>query len=249
MRYWLRFLLLLPVTSVYGAWVCDQGQELSSVKLYQMEGRDTRPFLLAMNYRYYQHVTPMRAYEAAHPDAKPNAYLDTDEGKKTAAELRGIKERFNYDAASEYLLGESLGDHPNNPERVDYTHIFRRGKKLFYMDGNRLVATRLKVNDSEFLLKIFNQDCSLREVVSLPTLDLGSEKYEYKINASYCNQIDAKAPTRIDADVQDEMKIYLPDEQEEVDKLKPRLVRDCKQSFIKTVSKTNLKSSSSSSTK
>jgi hypothetical protein len=243
--------VFVAVKPVLAAWTCDQGKELASVKKEQMTGRDSRPFMHALNVRYEQHVTPMRAFEVAHPGAKPNAYLETEAGKKTAFKLKDIKEGFNYDAASEYLLGEPLGDHPANPERVDYTHIYKKGKRLFYLDGDRLVATRLMVNNSEYLLKIFNSDCSLREIVSLPTLELGTDKYEYKINGEYCSQLSGKAPTRIDADAQDGMKIFLPDEQEDIDKLKSRLTRDCQQwapaSFAKKASGTN--SSKSRSTK
>ncbi len=232
------------------AWTCDQGKELVSVKRDQMMGRDSRPFLHALNARYEQHVTPMRAFEATHPEAMPNAYLNTEAGKKTAFKLKDIKEGFNFDAASEYLLGESLGDHPANPERVDYTHIYKKGKKLFYLDGDRVVATRLMVSESEYLLKVFNSDCSLREVVSLPTLELGSEKYEYKVNGAYCSQLDSKSPTRIDAEVQDQMKIFLPDEQEDLDKLKSKVTRDCKQFAPAAVSKkTSGAASRSKSTK
>jgi hypothetical protein len=231
MRKWIVTLFLLAMGPAYGAWTCDQGRELASVRKDQMTGRDSRPFLHALNARYDQHVTPMRAFEAAHPDAKPGAYLETEMGKKTAFKLKDIQEGFNYDRASQYLLGEPIGERPSNPDRVDYTHIYQKGRKLFYLDGDRVAAVRLKVSDSEYMLKIFNNDCSLREIVSLPTLQLGSDtgSYDYKINSAYCSQYGSRQPKRVDADLQDEMKIYLPDEQQDVDQLKSRLVRDCQQ--------------------
>jgi len=129
--------IFLMVGPTWAAWKCDQGKELGSVNASQMTGRDSRPFKYALQARYEQHADPMRAFEAANPKADSNAYLETEAGKKTLFKLRDIKAGFEYDAATEYLLAEPLGDHPGNPDRVDYTRIFKKGKKIFYMDGDR----------------------------------------------------------------------------------------------------------------
>jgi len=91
------------------------------------------------------------------------------------------------------------------------------------------VATRIQISATEYLLKIFNNDCSLREIVNFPTLETGKEHYQYKINAAYCERHNRRAPKTMDADLQDEMKIYLPDDESDLANLQSRLNRDCKQ--------------------
>jgi hypothetical protein len=242
-------LILFFVVPGWSTWQCDLGRELGSVKPTELMDRSSKPFQLAYNHRYTQHADAMRSFEAANPGAKPNAYLETPEGKKTAERLKDTKLGFEFETAIQYLLGEPIAERPSNAETVSFTHTLKRGKKVFYLDDGHVVAIRIQTGKDTFLLKVLDPECRLREIVSLDGLKTGDggNAYRYKINQAYCDKYRNQVPPEMDQDKMDEMKIYIPEDELERNSLKSQIDRDCRQWPVTTGA--SPKSSGASSTK
>jgi hypothetical protein len=224
-------LILLTAHSGWAAWQCDLGRELGAVKPSQLTQKNSKTFQLAYNHRYTQHADAMRTFETANPNAKPNAYLETQDGKKTALRLKETKEDFEFNTAVQYLMGEAIAERPSNDEPVHFTHTFHRGKKVFYLDEGRITAILIQGSQDSYLLKVLDSDCGLREIVNLDGLKTGEggNSYRYKINKAYCDIHRNQLPPELDQDKQDEMKIFIPEDEADRKSLKKQIDRDCAQ--------------------
>ncbi len=227
MAQWMSVLILFVGLSVQAAYQCDLGKELASVKEDRLTGRDSRPFFHAHNVRQEQHMSAKKAYEAVHKTPE-NAYLETPEGKKTLFKLKDLREGFDFDSAVAYLMGEPLRDSPSNDSPVDFTHTYKKGNKTFFLDEGRVVAVKIQAAKDVALLKVLNSDCSTKEIVNFETLEYPGWPYRYRINAAYCDQVGTGKLAAMDSDKQDAMKVFLPDDEDELNKMKSQIVRDCK---------------------
>ena len=109
-------------------------------------------------------------------------YFESLAGQKSLMNSQQIKKSFGYDAISAFLFD----DKDMNDDVEFYDQIVKEGKKTYYVDGQRIIAT-LEPDGTNSVLTRFDKNCEIKEIVQFNSVRADSDtQVDFKINEVAC---------------------------------------------------------------
>lgn len=212
-----------------GALVCDTEKALTGLKLSDTKTAVSRKYQKSYDdlFKDFKNSIKAMTEQAKLPENRAwEIYAGSRTGKRTIEELKNKQSTFGYDAISAYLFDSSANKPP-----IHYTNIYSKDSKVYYIDGNRVVAVLKKTDSDEGQIQVLDKDCSIKNIGDFSTFAPKSlESFlNFKVNKGFCSNFRSKKIQDIDEDAQEKAGVYfnVPDEEKERNELRKKMNEAC----------------------
>lgn len=232
---------VLPVGAVENI-QCDHQQVLKNVAKNSFQVKDSEKYKLGWNTIYSEQEANIKKYTQDNKltnDQGREKYFQTPIGKTTFDILSKGKEKFGYNAVAAYLFD----DDSFNKDLEHYTNVITIDNKTYYLRKNSLIAVLEKRSDENFLLKRYNSNCQVKEVVRFETIDAKSDSpLSYKINSKFCANYNPSQKT-LNSEQATKQAVYFREPTDDIKSWKSDIYKSCGM-FSRSSGNSSIKSSS-----